>query len=183
MSKPKYNLEELTTFSTYDDVGDHKNFVPNVVDSALDLIRGYEHEVARLQSRVRELEKKLRVLGTEKEEIEMAIEIKDIKDIYVVWQNSDLTEGKGYQKPLAACLSKETALRLGTGKDVQGTNCVVTKHTAFQVNNFWYAPTYLIPESQQDKLAREYKEKREAILEKARSVLSEEEILELTKRP
>ena len=60
MTKPKYDLEDLTIFATYDGVDAHTNFVAEVADSALDVIRGYEHEVKRLQARVQELEAVLR---------------------------------------------------------------------------------------------------------------------------
>ena len=56
MTKPKYDLEDLAIFATYDGVDAHTNFVAEVADSALDVIRGYEHEVERLQARVQELE-------------------------------------------------------------------------------------------------------------------------------
>ena len=60
MAKPKYDLEDLTIFATYDGVDAHTNFVAEVADSALDVIRGYEHEVGRLrgdltEARAREL--------------------------------------------------------------------------------------------------------------------------------
>ena len=64
MTKPKYDLEDLAIFATYDGVDAHTNFVAEVADSALDVIRGYEHEVERLQARERELEAALRALVT-----------------------------------------------------------------------------------------------------------------------
>ena len=56
MSKPKYDLEDLTIFATYDGVDAHTNFVAGVAGSALDIIRRHELEVERLQARERELE-------------------------------------------------------------------------------------------------------------------------------
>ena len=53
MNKPKYDLEDLTIFATYDGVDAHTNFVAEVAGSALDIIRGHERKVERLQEQLR----------------------------------------------------------------------------------------------------------------------------------
>ena len=40
MARPKHDLEDLIIFATYDGVDAHTNFVAEVADSALDIIRG-----------------------------------------------------------------------------------------------------------------------------------------------
>ena len=49
MTKPKYDLEDLAIFATYDGVDAHTNFVAEVAGSALDVIRGHERKVEQLR--------------------------------------------------------------------------------------------------------------------------------------
>ena len=67
------------------------------------------------------------------------------KDVWVVWTNTDLTEGKGHQFPLYICELESTALRLAKKEGVQGSNASIAKDTAFLIRvrpNFsrWYVP-------------------------------------------
>ena len=106
------------------------------------------------------------------------------KRVWVVWQNTDLTEGKGGDRNIATCESRETAIRLGRGNDVQGTDCRMTEETAYQMKEYgdWYIPGYIHPESPEDKKNRLKREAKEAALEKAREVMSEDEIKALLSR-
>ena len=40
------------------------------------------------------------------------IEIQESKTVFIAWTNTDLTEGRGVQIPLAVCESQTTAKRL-----------------------------------------------------------------------
>jgi len=45
-----------------------------------------------------------------------------MKELWVVWTNTDLTEGKGYEVPLYICMLESTAIRLAKGVNVQGSD-------------------------------------------------------------
>ena len=47
------------------------------------------------------------------------------RTVYATMTNSDRTEGRGYEYPIAICESLITAKRLGKGKCVQGCDCRV----------------------------------------------------------
>jgi hypothetical protein len=109
--------------------------------------------------------------------------VEDVKPVWVVWQNTDLTEGKGWERVLHVCEGKETAERLGKGRNVQGTDCLVSEGLAYKIEGMldWYIPGYIIPETHSDTAKRILREEKERVLEKARGVLTEEEISLLTK--
>ena len=99
-----------------------------------------------------------------------------ILDVYVVWQNTDLTEGRGKQRNIATCLLKTTAERLGKGRGVQGCNCMVTRERAYVIDGRTYCIGNLEHPSDSDH-EKEKKEKiKNAVLEKAKAVLTDEEI-------
>lgn len=59
---------------------------------------------------------------------------------YVVWSNTDLTEGRGYEFPLYVCETYTTAVRLGARKYVQGSDCRVTQVDLFVHKGLVYGP-------------------------------------------
>ena len=109
---------------------------------------------------------------------------------YVVWTNTDLTEGRGLEYPLAICETLSTAKRLAKGKYVQGTDCSVTENTLYRIRtndhncDHWFGPVRIIEPSIEDlekedflREQKEKKEKRDIVLEKARVLgLTDEEI-------
>jgi hypothetical protein len=118
------------------------------------------------------------------------------KFVWVVWQNTDLCEGRGGLVPLAVCETPETALRIGKGKDVQGCDCNFTKEKAYlhkledtggSLRSYWYAPCRILSENDQDKQARKIREEKEKRMEKfnesvekaKRAGLSDEDIKNL----
>lgn len=72
------------------------------------------------------------------------------RTVYTVWTNTDLTEGRGREYPLAICEAKSTAIRLGARKYVQGTDCSVTETTLFLIDNKWYGPVTVTPPTKED---------------------------------
>lgn len=70
----------------------------------------------------------------------MRIEDKDTMEVYVAWVNSDLTEGRGYQRPLYVSESKAAVTRLGKGKSTQGCDAEVTQEVAVRIRGKWCAP-------------------------------------------
>lgn len=112
------------------------------------------------------------------------------KKVWVVWQNTDRTEGKGGLRNLATCESRETAIRLGKGQDVMGSDCNITEETAYKLEFSerrgkvydCLVPGVIQVASPEDKKKQTLREEKEAALEKARSVLTEEEIAALLRR-
>lgn len=105
------------------------------------------------------------------------IEIQDHKTVYVAWTNTDLTEGRGRQVPLAVAELESTAIRLGHAGSVQGSNCGVTSVTAVKVGGHWLAPSIIHAPTPADERAQERTRQRRAAVDRAREAgLSEEEI-------
>lgn len=106
------------------------------------------------------------------------LKITDSKEVYSVWVNTDLTEGRGHQVPIAVCEIEATAIRLAKGRDVQGTNGNVHKMVAVRINNGpWLAPVQIHAASKEDHVAQQAKNEREAVLAKAKAAgLTDDEI-------
>ena len=109
----------------------------------------------------------------------------DTKIAYVVWVNTDLTEGKGQLYAKHICAHESTARRLAKGADVQGTNARVEEMELYLIRGDWYSGGRIIERmSEQDKIAekaleveRAKKHQKEAVLRKAKSMgLSDAEI-------
>jgi len=96
------------------------------------------------------------------------MEIQDSKPVWVAWTNTDCTEGKGFTVPCVIAESYEAAERLGSGRNVQGSNCHVTESLAVKINNTWLIPGRISQENDADKKKRRMREAREAALEKAK---------------
>jgi len=113
----------------------------------------------------------------------MDIEIKEVKDVWVAWSNYDLTEGRGGQFPLVVCETEQTAIRLGKGKYVMGTDCPVTKETCIKVNNQWLALAKIVKPSKEDVALEKVVSERERVIEKAKELgLTDSELAILEKR-
>ena len=110
---------------------------------------------------------------------------------YVVWTNTDLTEGRGSEYPLAICKTLSTAKRLAKDKYVMGTDCSITETTLYRIRDEhhsydrWFGPVRIIEPSKEDlekeKVIKEQEEKRErlnTIIKKVRDsmCLTDEEI-------
>ncbi|WP_417459177.1 hypothetical protein [Kordiimonas sp.] len=111
------------------------------------------------------------------------MKIEDNKTVWVAWQNTDRTEGRGREYPLAVCESLETAVRIGEGGGVQGSDCRVTEELAVKANGKWLYPGRLFHETADDKKNRQVREARESALAKAKAAgLSNEELAALAAR-
>ena len=111
--------------------------------------------------------------------------VEHTRDVWVVWTNSDLTEGRGHRIPLCVCENKVTAERLGKGKSVQGTDCNITEEVALYVetgycNGSWLSCVYIEKPTSED-LVKDAGRKRMAAVEaKALELgLSPEEIMSI----
>lgn len=114
----------------------------------------------------------------------MTERITDVKDVWVAWTNTDLTEGRGTQFPFTVCASESTAIRLGEGKYAQGTDCPVTKEIAVQIEGRgqWYAPCRITSPSGIDKARDEMREQRRAARKRALDLGLTEDDLDLLKQ-
>lgn len=105
-------------------------------------------------------------------------------DIFVVWTNTDLTEGRGSEYPLHVCGKESTALRLAKHCSVQGCDGRITKDKAYYINGSWYMPNHVVYPSPEDEKVeikmqaeKEKQAKKDAAIEKAKKLgLSQEDI-------
>lgn len=111
----------------------------------------------------------------------------EVVKVYVVYTNSDLTEGRGYNYPIYTCLSKTTAKRLASKRGVMGSDADVIESIAIKLDGrkhrFLSDVQVTLPSStdeEEDKKLQQLKEKAklaELVMEKAKSLgLSDEEI-------
>lgn len=115
----------------------------------------------------------------------------ETKPVWVVWQNTDLTEGRGYLVPIHVCESETTAYRLAKGKGVQGSDAEVSFGEAVKHMGHWCAPVQVIKPTAKDidadarkAAAREADRRKHEALERARLAgLSEEDIQALMGAP
>lgn len=104
------------------------------------------------------------------------------KQVFIAWTNTDLTEGRGWAKPLAVCAKQATAIRLGKKGSVQGCDCNVTEVTAVKIGGAWYAPVYIHESTREDDKTEEALTAKAAALAKARSLgLSEDDLRAMTR--
>lgn len=101
---------------------------------------------------------------------------------YVAWVNTDLTEGRGFQRPLYVARSRACVERLGKGKNVQGSDAAIIETEIFDLNGVTYGPIYLQHITREDIDIDNARIEREKIIDKARKLgLTEEEIKKIAK--
>jgi hypothetical protein len=66
------------------------------------------------------------------------------RTVWVAYTNTDCTEGRGHDVPIAVCAAEITALRLGRGGYVQGHDCPVRPMDLVKIDGKWYAPSAAI---------------------------------------
>ena len=105
------------------------------------------------------------------------------KSVWVAWTNTDLTEGRGYQIPLAVCESEATAMRLGARGYVMGGDCPVTEEKAVRIgkSHRWLVPGRIETETTEDKERRLQLEARRAAVQRAKDAGLSEADLKLLK--
>lgn len=74
----------------------------------------------------------------------------ETQTIYVVWTNTDLTEGRGHQIPIAYAVSPTTAKRLAARRGIQGSNAEVQPFEAILHHGRWCAPVSIEKPSKAD---------------------------------
>lgn len=100
--------------------------------------------------------------------------------VYIVFTNTNLTDGYGSEYPLAVADYKSTATRFAKGKYVMGSDAPVKKVELVQFEGVWYLPVDYVPILKAEKGDKERDEKdisRSEAIERAKKLgLSEDDI-------
>lgn len=105
------------------------------------------------------------------------MEIEKSKSVWVVYTNTDCTEGRGYDFPLYVCESEAAAMRLAKRGYIQGSDAPVKECTAFMINGSWLAPVRIEVSTVEDDRNQIVINARKEALRKARDAgLSDDEI-------
>jgi hypothetical protein len=87
--------------------------------------------------------------------------------LYVVFTNTDLTEGRGIQVPVAWSRNKYTAQRLAKGQGVMGSNAEVKSVDTYDVLGVQYIPLACVhvkyPSKQDEDLQKQEEERNNTI--------------------
>jgi hypothetical protein len=66
------------------------------------------------------------------------------RTVWVAYTNTDCTEGRGHDVPIAVCAAEATALRLSRKQYVQGSDGPVRTMDLVKIDGKWYAPSAAI---------------------------------------
>lgn len=94
------------------------------------------------------------------------------RTVYVAYTNTDCTEGRGSDIPIAVCAIEATATRLARNRYVQGSNGPVRKMELVNIDGQWYAPGQcytIIEPTQEDIAAQKFIDTKRAAIEKAKA--------------
>lgn len=102
------------------------------------------------------------------------------KTVYVAYTNTDCTEGRGYDVPIAVCEMEATAKRIAKKQYVQGSDGPVRSVDLVKIGDKWYAPSAainIIKPSKDDVAVQARVDAKRDALEKAKALgLSEDDI-------
>jgi hypothetical protein len=111
----------------------------------------------------------------------------ETRTVYVAYTNTDCTEGRGHDVPIAVCAAETTALRLARRQYVQGLDGPVRKMELVKIDGKWYAPSSainVIEPTKEDRDVQNQLDKKCAIIEKAKTAgLSDDDIKALRDQP
>lgn len=108
------------------------------------------------------------------------LEITEENPVWLTITNENLTDGRGEPVVLHVCWQEETAVRLGKGKYVMGSDCPVQQAWAVKINGRWHVPGRIEIENAADKMVRAANEERKRVVGKMREAgFTEEEIAAL----
>lgn len=79
------------------------------------------------------------------------ITVEETMNAWLVWENTDKTEGRGFLVVSAVCQLEATAIRLAKGCSTQGCDGSVTKQTIFKHDDHWLAPCQIEYPTEGDK--------------------------------
>lgn len=102
------------------------------------------------------------------------------KDIWVVENNTDLTEGRGGQYAQHVCEKKSTAIRLARKAGVQGSDAAVLAGKGYYIDKKWYYERFLTSPNKEDLLEERRLEEIEVKLKEKNLILEKAMALGLT---
>lgn len=94
------------------------------------------------------------------------------KEVFVTYTNTDCTEGRGADVPIAVCKLEATAIRLGRKRYVQGSDGPIRKAELIELDGKWYYPSqavYVVPPTKEDLASQKVMDDRRAVIDKARA--------------
>lgn len=104
----------------------------------------------------------------------------DTRHVYVAYTNTDCTEGRGRDVPIAVCALESTALRLARQRYVQGSDGPVRRIELLKIDGLWYVPALavdVIEPTKEDEVMQKQRDVKRAAIEKARAAgLTDDEI-------
>ena len=104
----------------------------------------------------------------------------ETRTVYVAYTNTDCTEGRGYDVPIAVCALEITAMRLARKQYVQGSDGPVRKMELVKIDGKWYATSSainVVEPTREDEAAQKQLDAKRAIVEKAKAAgLTDDEI-------
>lgn len=107
----------------------------------------------------------------------------ETRTVWVAYTNTDCTEGRGHDVPIAVCAVESTALRLARHRYVQGSDGPVRPVELVKINGQWYAPgaaINVIDPSSEDAAAQDAIDaKRNAIAKAKAAGLTDDDLLAL----
>ena len=105
-----------------------------------------------------------------------------LKQAFVVFTNSDLTEGRGFEFPIAVCEAEATAIRLSKKAYVMGSDAPIRQFTIRRDGGYWFGPVKVIAPTKEDESAQVKRDARRIAIEKARAAgLTDDEISAIAK--
>lgn len=96
----------------------------------------------------------------------------DNKTLWVAYTNTDCTEGRGHDVPIAVCAAEATALRLARKQYVQGSDGPIRTMELVKIDGKWYAPIaaiHVIDPTREDVAAQAAIDAKRSAMEKAKA--------------
>lgn len=103
------------------------------------------------------------------------------KHVWVVYTNTDNTEGRGWDYAIYHCDLESTAKRVAKRRYVQGSDSPISKEKAYKIGSQWYFPGIRMEHpTEEDKKLQKAVDEKNSVLEKAKALgLTEEELSKL----
>lgn len=105
------------------------------------------------------------------------------RTVWVAYTNTDCTEGRGYDVPIAVCAAEATAVRLARKQYVQGSDGPVRPMELVKIDGKWYAPSAaisVVEPTREDIAAQEAVDARREAVAKAKAAgLTDADLLAL----
>lgn len=107
----------------------------------------------------------------------------ETKTVWVSYTNTDCTEGRGYDQPIAVCATEATAVRLAKHQYVQGADGPVRQMDLVKIDGNWYAPIAaisVISPTKEDMATQKAIDAKRAAMKKAKAAgLTDSEVAHL----